>query len=77
MYVVVSRVFGCHHCCLNFKVMELLSSAAAVWLVCGGNYYPRRGLRLRVGATLFLRFLCEFGALSWVSKTGGGLPDRS
>jgi hypothetical protein len=57
MYVVVSGVFGCHHCCLNFKVMELLSSAAAVWLVWGGgNYYPRRGLRLRVGVALFLRF---------------------
>jgi hypothetical protein len=56
--------------------MELLSSAAAVWLV-RGELLPRRGLRLRVGAVLSLSFLCEFGALSWVSKTGGGLPDRS
>jgi hypothetical protein len=34
-------------------------------------------LRLRVGAALFLGLLCDIGALSWVSKTGGGLPDRT
>jgi hypothetical protein len=31
----VSGVFVCHPCYLNFKVMELLSSAAAVWWVWG------------------------------------------
>jgi hypothetical protein len=34
-YVDASGVFVCYHCCLNFKVMELLSSAAAVWWVWG------------------------------------------
>jgi hypothetical protein len=34
-HTFVSGVFVCHHCCLNFKVMELLSSAAAVWWVWG------------------------------------------
>jgi hypothetical protein len=33
--VDASGVFGCHHCCHNFKVMKLLSSTAAVWWVRG------------------------------------------
>ena len=65
MYVVVSGVFVWHHCCLNFKVMELLSSAAAVWLV-RGELLPRRGLRLRVGAVLSLSFFMWI----WCTKLG-------
>jgi hypothetical protein len=57
--------------------MELLSSAAAVWLV-RGELLPAAGFEIaRRCGVVFEVFLCEFGALSWVSKTGGGLPDRS
>ena len=41
-HVDASGVFVCYHCCHNFKVMKLLSSAAAVWLV-RGELLPRRG----------------------------------
>jgi hypothetical protein len=34
-YLDASGVFVCYHCCHNFKVMKLLSSAAAVWWVWG------------------------------------------
>ena len=34
-YVDASGVFVCYHRCHNFKVMKLLSSAAAVWWVWG------------------------------------------
>jgi hypothetical protein len=44
-YVDVSGVFVCHHCCLNFKVMELLSSAAAVWWVWG-ELLPATGFKI-------------------------------
>jgi hypothetical protein len=57
--------------------MELLSSAAAVWLV-RGELLPASGFEItRRCGVVFEVFLCEFGALSWMSKTGGGLPDRS
>ena len=56
--------------------MELLSSAAAVWLVWG-ELLPATGFEIARRCGVVLSFLCEFGALSWVSKTGGGLPDRS
>ena len=57
--------------------MELLSSAAAVWLV-RGELLPAAGFEIaRRCGVVFEVFLCEFGALSWVSKTGGGLPDHT
>jgi len=46
--------------------MELLSSAAAVWLV-RGELLPRRGLKLRVGAVLSLSF---FFMRIWCTKLG-------
>jgi hypothetical protein len=56
--------------------MELLSSAAAVWLVWG-ELLLAAGFEIARRCGVVLSFLCEFGALSWVLKTGGGLPDRS
>jgi hypothetical protein len=57
--------------------MELLSSATAVWWVWG-ELLPVAGFETsrRCGVVFFV-LLCEIGALSWVSKTGGGLPDRT
>ena len=65
MYVVVSGVFGYHHCCLNFKVMELLSSAAAVWWVWGE-------LLPAVGFETACRCDVVFGLITgyWCTKLG-------
>ena len=47
-------------------------------LVSEGRIVTAAGFEIaRRCGVVFEFFLCEFGALSWVSKTGGGLPDRS
>jgi hypothetical protein len=57
--------------------MELLSSVAIVWWVWG-ELLPAAGFKTaRRCGIVFKAYLCEFGALSCVSKTDGGLPDRT
>jgi hypothetical protein len=44
-YVDALGVFVCYHCYHNFKVMKLLSSAAAVWWVWG-EMLPAAGFEI-------------------------------
>jgi hypothetical protein len=47
-------------------------------LVSGGRIVTVAGFEIaRRCGVVFEFFLCEFGALLGVKKTGGGLPDRS
>ena len=69
---------GCdrYHCCYNFKVMKLSSSAAAVWWVME-RVVARDGLELCIGTALIISDCYVNVCTKFYAATGGGPPDRT